>query len=827
MRIGIDYRILAVGPDLITRGMGRYTQQQLREVLAVDDQNEYRLLCTKGTDLSLIAPEIRKAENVSIERYSIPQDLQASQNEPETFLRGAEDYQEWIYAQEIDLYHCATPFIYQFPMLIHFDACPMVATFYDVIPLVFKHQYLEEDARLRQRYLLTLELVKRATRLLAISDAAGQDAVGYLGVEPGRIDRAWPVPEEVFAPLPASLLRKLRISIDERLRLPDRYVLSVTYPHHAKNLETMLRGYAELPASLRTEMPLLLCCHLDAPGRRHLLAMAEEAGVGDDVVLTGVVSDEELCALYNLATMVVHPSRYEGFGLPVVEAMRCGAPVITTTASSLPEVAGDAAILVDAEDPSAFSGAMEHLARDRCAREALRERGFANAARFTGEQLARATLACYRRATALPEVRPPERIHLAVWSPLPPLQSGIADYTAELLDALAPACDIEVFVDDGYLPAEELLGGPHRIQHHRAFGRRCVQDPFDAVVYQVGGSLYHHYLSEALRAQPGIVVLHDLMWSTVLYAGYHAGRGDEEAFRRAFAELEGPRALEELDRLDRTDYPAVSAFLARHPMLRWVLDASPAQIVHILSAAEELRAAYPGSNPRVIPMGVADPYAANPGMTKALARCQAGLTQGDFVIGTYGIVHPSKRLEAAIRALAGLTARHPQAMLMVVGRALDHAYLEHLIGLAARLGVAERVRFTGHVARWELDWHLIAADVVLSLRTPEQQHMSATLMRGIAAGRPAVISDLPEWRFLPAEVCRRVPCDGREVPALLGELTQLCGNPEGRSAMGAAARAFYEREGTIQAMSSRYIEVINQVRPSARCAVPAGVGFAR
>lgn len=178
MRIGIDYRILAVGPDLITRGMGRYTQQQLREVLAVDDQNEYRLLCNKGTDLSLIAPEIRRAENVSIERYPIPRDLQASQNEPETFLRGAEDYQEWIYAQEIDLYHCATPFIYQFPMLIHFDACPMVATFYDVIPLVFRHEYLEEDARLRQRYLLTLELVKRATRLLAISDAAGQDAVG-------------------------------------------------------------------------------------------------------------------------------------------------------------------------------------------------------------------------------------------------------------------------------------------------------------------------------------------------------------------------------------------------------------------------------------------------------------------------------------------------------------------------------------------------------------------------------------------------------------------------------------------------------------------------
>ncbi|HEY4938884.1 MAG TPA: glycosyltransferase [Actinomycetota bacterium] len=810
MRVGIDYRILSVGPALVTRGMGRYTQQQLRAVLDVDDRNEYVLLANRGNDLSLIVPEVLEAENTSIEVYSPPRLLRDPQH-TDVLLRLAEDYQTWLASLDLDVYHATTPFLLEYPLLLQFDVCPTVATFYDAIPLIFADHYYGTtvyDALARDHYLRTLRLVTGAARVLAISDAAGRDAVEHCGIPPERIDRAWPIPDAVFRQLPDHLLRKVLLGLEHRLRLPARYVLTVTYPHYAKNLETLLKAYGALPAADRTELPLVICCYLSDDTRRLVMALAEEAGIADDIVLTGVVSDAELCGLYNRATVVVHPSRYEGFGLPIVEAMACGAPVVTTTSSSMPEAAGDAGILVDPDDVAGFTAAIARLDRDPALRAELGERGFEQVKRFSPRQLADATLRSYEAAARPAPPPPSDRLRLAVWTPLPPAQSGIADYAAELLEGLSPHCDLEVFVDDGYLPANECLDR-YPVRHFTAFGRRAAQDPFDAVIYQVGGSMFHHYMSEALRTHPGIVVLHDMMWSHVLYTWAHE-HGDDEAFRSAVAELEGRAALQEFDAIDRADVGSLWAFLCAHPMLEPVIGASLAQIVHLDAAADQLRAAHPGANPWVVPMGVDDPCAGDVTTAPRLARCTLPDVPLDaFVVGTYGIVHQSKRLEACIRGFAGLAAQRPDAVLLVVGRALQESYVEELEKLAANLGVGDRVRFTDHVERNRFDAYLKAADVIVNLRTPLNTHMSATLMRAIATGRPVVINDLPEWRFFPDGVVRRVPVDG-EVPALTEALLSLAGDPGLRSRMAAGARTFYEREGSIGRMAERYLEVVTR-----------------
>ncbi|MEA2588224.1 MAG: hypothetical protein QOH66_1151 [Actinomycetota bacterium] len=810
MRVGIDYRILSVGPALVTRGMGRYTQQQLRAVLDIDDRNEYVLLANRGNDLSLIVPEVLEAENTSIEVFSPPR-LPRDPQHTDVLLRLAEDYQTWLASLDLDVYHATTPFLLEYPLLLQFDVCPTVATFYDAIPLIFADHYYGTtvyDALARDHYLRTLRLVTGAARVLAISDAAGRDAVKHCGIAPERIDRAWPIPDAVFRRLPDHLLRKVLLGLEHRLRLPARYVLTVTYPHYAKNLETLLKAYAALPAADRTELPLVICCYLSDDSRRLVMTLAEEAGIADDIVLTGVVSDAELCGLYNRATVVVHPSRYEGFGLPIVEAMACGAPVVTTTSSSMPEAAGDAGILVDPDDVAGFTAAIARLDRDPALRTELRERGFEQVRRFSPRQLAEATLRSYEAAARPPPPPPSDRLRLAVWTPLPPAQSGIADYAAELLEGLSPHCDLEVFVDDGYLPANECLD-LYPVRHFTAFERRQAWHPFDAVLYQVGGSMFHHYMSEALRTHPGIVVLHDMMWSHVLYTWAHE-HGDDEAFRSAVAELEGRAALQEFDAIDRADTGALWAFLCAHPMLEPVIGGSLAQIVHLDAAADQLRAAHPGANPWVVPMGVDDPCAGDVTTTPRLARCTLPDVPLDaFVVGTYGIVHQSKRLEACIRGFAGLAAQRPDAVLLVVGRALQESYVEELEKLAANLGLGDRVQFTGHVERNRFDAYLKAADVIVNLRTPLNTHMSATLMRAIATGRPVVINDLPEWRFFPDGVVRRVPVDG-EVPALTEALLSLAGDPGLRSRMAADARTFYEREGSIGRMAERYLEVVTR-----------------
>ena len=803
VRIGIDYQILALGPDLITRGMGRYTQQQLRAVLSRDARSEYVLLCDAVADLSLIDPEVLAAPNVELACYQRPRTPVTE----ETTLELSEHYLGWVSCQGLDLYHATAPMMLEGPPLVQFDACPMVVTLYDLIPLRYPAHYLDPQG-IRSRYQRALGCLQGATRLLAISEHARRDVLELLGYPAERIDRAWPAADDVFRPLPARLRENLLSVLRSRFPLPSRYLLTVSHIHHSKNLGTLLEGYAALPESFRSRLPLVLCCHLDPAALAAVRGFAAELGIGADLVTTGRVSDLELSALYCGATMLVHPSRSEGFGYPVLEAMRCGTPVITTTASSLPEVAGEAAILVDADDAAAFGDAIVRLAGDAPLRDDLRGRGYQQSANFNDQQLAECTLDCYRQAAG-GEPAPAGRRRIAVWTPLPPLPTGIADYSAELLAGLAPRCDVEVFVDGGYLPDPRLLG-TLRVHHASGFARRHAARPFDAVVYQVGASPFHNYMGPAFAAHPGIVALHDQVWSNVVYTDLAHERGDRAAFDRVLASLHGAHAVAELAGLPFANSDAVWDFFGRYPMLDPVVTPSLAQIVHLPDAARELVAAFPGVRPDVVAMGVADPYAGHPGLDRAGARRALGLPEDRFVFSVLGGVHPLKRVEQSLRAVAELRAAGRDPLLVVAGPCPDAALRGRLEDLAAHLRLGDSLLMTGQLSRDDFDRHLIATDAVVNLRAPVHKHMSAILMRAVAAGRPVVLSDLAEWRFLPTSFCFRVPITG-EAAAVAAALACLEDDPGRRARMGSAARAWYEAEGTIARMAERYLAVVDRV----------------
>ncbi|HWD08469.1 MAG TPA: glycosyltransferase [Actinomycetota bacterium] len=805
MRIAIEYRLLCLGRELMARGIPRYTQQQLREVLALDGDNEYLLVCMEDADLSYILPEVLAAENVSLRRYLPPRELAPRWEDTGALLEIAEDFQAWLWRQGVDLYHSTTPFLKQVPLLTEFNACPIVTTFYDAIPFLFRKEFLTDDVYSRH-YDRTLGLVRRATRVLAISEASASNAV-TVGVPPGKVDIAYPMVDRLFRPLPDGYVDKLLMTLDAGVRIPERFLLTVTYPQYTKNMETLLEAYAGLPASLRRQYPLVIICPLTDHARHVVKTVAESRGISADLIMTGTVTDLQLAALYNRASLFVYPSRYEGFGMPIVEAMTCGTPVITTNVSSMPEAAGQAAVLVDAEDPAAFTDAIARLLADPVTAEALTAAGIEHARAFDGPRLGHATLASYRRAVADGASPPGPRV--AVWSPLPPLQSGVADYTAELVGAMAGRADIELFVDDGYLPDDALVRD-YSIQHRTAFARRQAQRPFDVAVYQMGASLFHAYIADALDAHPGIVAIHDLTWSQVLHA-YWTTKEDMGSFHRELAASEGPAALAEFLAIDPQEHVKVSEFLSQHPMMERWLEPSLAQIVHDPVAAAELRAVHPGCDPQVVVMGVTDPYAGDAATSPLLGRSVLNRSPDGFLVGVYGIVHPYKRVEVAIEGFAGFAPTRPDARLLIVGRCHDPAYQAALEAIAERLGVAGKVEFAGRVLRPEFDAYLKAADVVINLRAPLTRSMSAVLMRALAAGRPVIMTDRPEWRFLPPSVCLRVPPGEAEAAGVAAALTRLGGDDGFRTTLGRAARAYYEREGTIQRMADRYLALIADV----------------
>jgi glycosyltransferase involved in cell wall biosynthesis len=234
---------------------------------------------------------------------------------------------------------------------------------------------------------------RRSDRVIAVSQSTREDLIGLLGIPGDRIDV---VPQGLGA------VRRAVAAPEHELRarfgLGDRRVvlsLSAKRPH--KNLMMLLGALAALPAESR---PVLVLAGYPTAHENELRERARALGVDGDVRFPAWVSAEELEGLWGLAQAFVYPSLYEGFGLPVLEAMARGVPVACSNSSSLPEVAGDAALLFDPRDEPALASALARLLGDVALAEDLRARGLARAREFTWERTARLTLESYARALA-------------------------------------------------------------------------------------------------------------------------------------------------------------------------------------------------------------------------------------------------------------------------------------------------------------------------------------------------------------------------------------------------------------------------------------------
>ena len=265
-----------------------------------------------------------------------------------------------------------------------------VATVHDVIPLI-----LPETFTLRHRLVARAALARvRQTADLAIvpSRAVRDDVVRHLGLPDDRVVVTPEGCEPRFRPASAPTVDEAVV----RYRLPPRYLLAVGIRDPRKNITALLHAFARLRRAGRIDAGLRLVLagargRLDEPAFR----TARSLGLDQAVMFPGFIDDDHLPALYSGAALFVFPSLYEGFGLPVLEAMACGVPVVTSDAASMPEVAGGAALLVDPRDVDALAAAIAQGLSDEGLRRRLRSAGLARAAQFSWRRTARRTLDVY------------------------------------------------------------------------------------------------------------------------------------------------------------------------------------------------------------------------------------------------------------------------------------------------------------------------------------------------------------------------------------------------------------------------------------------------
>src|ERR1700724_685495 len=286
MRIGIDFRMLSCGRALVNRGMGRFTQQQLREVLRLGAAHEYVLLLLADHDPALLLPEIAGAPNVS--RVELPHELAAPRrgDAPQDVLRQAAQLSSILADLDLDLYHATTPFLAADPSFWRCDSCALVATHYDLIPHVYPDRYFGPESQdERERYLRTARALRDAERLIAISEFVRGEAATRLGICRERIDVAYPIADPCFRVLAAGEAASLLADLRRRCPLPDDFVLCATHLHHAKHLHTFPRAYAMLAPAWRRRPPLEIVGDRPLGGRQALDGWTSEMGILDDVVV--------------------------------------------------------------------------------------------------------------------------------------------------------------------------------------------------------------------------------------------------------------------------------------------------------------------------------------------------------------------------------------------------------------------------------------------------------------------------------------------------------------------------------------------------------------
>ncbi|MCE5233540.1 MAG: glycosyltransferase [Mizugakiibacter sp.] len=666
----------------------------------------------------------------------------------------------------------------------------VAVTLYDLIPMVHQDVYLR-DAQTRAWYFEKIEALKRADLLMGISRYSCDEAVLELGVAPARVAAISAAVDAAFRPERPTPQRARELK--ERLGLGGQFVMYTGGIDYRKNIAGLIGAYAKLPERLREGHQLVIVCDVRPEQRLQLMSVAARAGLRDgEVIFTGFVDASDLVALYNLCEVFVFPSLHEGFGLPALEAMACGAPVIGANTSSIPEVIGREDALFDPRSEDAMATKLAQVMTDASFREDLSRHGLARARQFSWEACAAAALSAMRdlharRTRTLPARErgaTAARPRLAFVSPLPPEKSGIADYSAELLPALAEHYEIEAVVAqetvaDGWV-REHVV--PRSVEWFSAHAGR-----YDRVLYQFGNSIFHGHMFGLLERIPGTVVLHDFHLGGI--ASHLEWAGKAPGFwTRALYESHGYRAL-----LDRQAADDPERILEMYPCNAGVLENADGIIVHSLHScalADRWYGAGTSLGWKVIPHLRALPECQD----RVEARKALGIDAEDLVVCSFGILGPGKHSRLIIETwAASALARDPAARLIFVGGCHDPEYDRELRGIIDSHGLAGRVTITGYVDRPAYTRFLAVADLAVQLRSRSRGETSGTVLDCMAHAVPVIVNAHGSMAELPQDAVVSLPdaVAPRELAAALERLALDAGS---RRALGERARKYCQSE---------------------------------
>jgi glycosyltransferase involved in cell wall biosynthesis len=710
------------------------------------------------------------------------------------------------------IYHVTSPFEgptpwatleEQWPHWARRSGVRLVITLHDLIPLIFSEHYIDPDPVHMSRWLGRLGMVRTADHILAVSECSAADAVEHLQFDENLITVIDAGTSVQMASMVGSREEAAKILHGKFPGLRDGYLFYVAGGDWRKNVTGLIEAYSQLPERVRQRHQLVITYKLDPEARANLEGFAKGLGIhGDQLLLTGFVPDRELSALYRRCGLFVFPSLYEGAGLPILEAMACGAPVVGSNVSSVPEILGDLRATFDPSDPADVAACMGRTLDDEAELERLRRVSAERTAHFTWDRVARKAIEGYERALATPSHRDTprrRRRRVAVFTPWPPEPSDTATYSRHLIERLADHAEVDVLVAGAGDPDAYDRSLEPRVRLWPAADFDWVHElrDFERFLYVLGNSPLHRHALEALIRRPGVVVAHDVRFGA-LYRSLRPDWIENPIWNREkLYEMYGDR-IPAADLRRAAEDRGVQSLFGIY-MTQEVQAHAEKLLVHSRYAADVLRMDRPPGSPG------AETFVVGRGIPEAAVR-RNGAPPGERpTVLSHGAGENPEAIDLLMHAFAGLANERPGATLLLLGR-FEVGARDRLGETASNLGLSDSIRLVGQLEGADYWRTLAGADVAAELRTSTDGEASASVCDCIAARVPTTVSAVGWLGELPSPAVCHVPreCAPGE---LADSIRRVLDEPALRELIRAAQDG-YAAANSYERVAQRYAELL-------------------
>ncbi len=780
----------------INRGIGIYFKNVLNNMIKHSFEHNWYLAVGNKACLDALDPWVVQRV-IPIENELFSPSCDYSRTSAYT-----SELQKIVSEKGIDVFWCPNPLMVNVLFAEGELGCRMYATLYDLIPAIMPVK--EWRSTVRDEYNRRLEDLKtNRFELLCISKATKKDFIEHLCQRSGLH----------VTPLAADSRKFYQKCERSGLREEVRIVFTGGFDYR-KNMDGAVQAFARAcrkyrGSSLIDRAKLMIVCQAPEEMQKNFYERVKDLGVDGRVMLTGFLTDQELSELYHTCDLFFFPSLYEGFGLPVLEAMLAGAFVLSADNSSLPEVCGGHALLCNADDIENMADRiMEALvAADQESLADKRQRQ-EYALTFSWEKTARKTLEIFEGGREIDlcteqGLAQAKKKRVAIMTPWPMQESGIANYVYKLMPYLSKYFDVDIFVDNTIMSDKPFLkneyGGLYMLEELDQRYR-----DYDHLLYQMGNSAEHHSgIYRYLKKYPGIAEIHDYILHPFFYHSFFL-KHEKEVYKTALVQGYGKAGLHHYEGVrDKRIPPDNEQF----PMCHSVAAISKKVIFHNHWSKRQMQ----DRDFYVIPLACFDkeniPVDQQTQLMETV-RHKYGIQRSEILISCFGFVNRNKRPEVVLQVLRQLLDQGQKVKLVFWGKSGIEGFEKEI----SQLGLQDAVEVTGYLEKSEYEVGLALSDIVINLRYPSMGESSATLCEAFKYGKPVIVTGMNQYCEFPDEICWKVSVGCGEVECLGRMVKYLIAHPDVRQALGQNAQAYADKVLSPDKIAKQYQNILEQVK---------------